>query len=107
MNGNKLYAKVVKKRPINYEKFADLAKCVVENEVLIHAGKIMEDGSVYTPTDEATEILILDFATNMAYGSAYTRNKYLAIGGFFGITATIGVVIGMKLMQKKERDEEC
>ena len=106
MKSNGLYEKIAK-NSLNYEKFTDLAKCVVENEVLVNAGLLMEGGIRYTPTDKDTEILIMDFATNMAYGSAYTRNKYLAIGGIFGITATIGVVIGMKLMQKKEGDEEC
>ena len=102
MKSNKLYEKFAKSS-LNYEKFVDLAKSVVENEINEYDGVAV--GRNIKPSDDVY-VLVEDFAVNMAYGSAYTRNKYLAIGGFFGIATTCGVIVGMKLMQKK-KDEEC
>lgn len=94
MDSNKLYKKIVK-NSLNYDKFMDLAKSVVENEVLVNAG-------------EDTHILIEDFATNMAYGSAYTRNKYLVIGSLIGTVTVYGCVkIENKIKNFKKKDEEC
>jgi len=104
MKSNGLYKKFAKSS-LNYEKFIDLAKSVVENEIGEYDGvtvgrNVKKGDDVY--------VLVEDFAVNMAFGSAYTRNKYLAIGALIGLgLATASILTIQNYYEQKERDEEC